>query len=765
MPAYAWSIRGSNYAALGMDVAQSGRYLYVTIYRQRNLSSTFYNDPNASVAVSVNGGGGQGGASAANAFPTSLALGTWYTAGVVNAVFDLGYGVSNAHIIVSWNYPTGSPDWASGSVGYDRSVSPFYDVPAAPTGLVATRLDDASTKLAWSTNATGAAPYTSQEAYRGENNGGWIDTAALSGATSAYTVATVANRKYTFLIQSRNPAGAANSAASNVILTTPAALASLAAAKVSGGIKLTFSRLDVPYTEAQIFLEITTDSGATWSAVHTFNASDLSTGAATEWTDTSAPTGGSVQYRATVKTNGGTQGTLSASATMSNVMVLNVPPSAPTGLTPSGLVNIAVPANLSWTHTPSVDGAAQSSRQIQYSTDSGATQIDIVAGNSTLRTYAWTVPTGSFTAGQTIQWRVRTAGSQPGTYGAWSAWQTLTLRASLTVSVTNPSGTWSGGDIPVNWTDTESWGSASQVAYRIVMTSDAGTVYDSGTIASAALTGVIPAAAQMNLTSYTITVTVIDNYGLASLPDSTLIDTDFLHPGPVDLQWSYDDDLGQIVLMPVFAAETSSALDDTTSWMLERSIDGSTWTILGVHVGEDAVSDPLCRIGADSWYRTTGYSSLGVAGEQTIQQVFAENVKSRWGRLAYGDGFSAQVRFGWSQTVEVESGRASDVYDIEGVDFPAAAFGQQLSERFAVTGKLLYLRSTNAGGIPASLTTSTDQDMRNLGKKAGVCLFRDGGGEYCTARVTDMKVTPQGPTYPGQPDEAAVSFTIERVTA
>ena len=678
---------------------------------------------------------------------------------VTHAADGSGYVVVQGDIGSTGTQGAGGPSSVSQGITLTKLTSP----PAAPTGLAATRISDSSTSLAWATHATGRAPYTSQEVYRSENGSGWIDTAALSGSASSYTTAAVANRKYTFLIQSRNSAGQTNSVASNVILTTPAKLASLVGAKVSGGIKLTFSKLDVPYTEAQVILEITTNGGTSWSAVHTFAATDLSTATTTDWTDTSAPTGGTVQYRATVKTNGGTQGVLSATATLSNAMVLNVPPSAPTNLTPSGLVDVVRPVNLTWGHTPSVDGAAQSSRQIQYSTDSGATQTDIVVGNSTLQTYAWTVNTASFTPGDTILWRVQTAGSQPGTYGAYSAWQTLTLRNSLTVSVTSPSGTWEGGDIPVEWTDTESWGSASQVAYRIVMTSGPNTVYDSGTVTSASAAGVIPAAAQQNLTSYTITVTVTDNYGLTSLPATALVDTDFLQPGPVDLQWSYDDNLGQIVLMPMFSVETSSALDDTTSWMLERSIDRITWATLGVYAGEYVVSDPLCRIGADSWYRTTGYTVLGVAGEQTINQIFAENVKSKWGRLSYGDGITA--RFGWSQTIEIGSGRASDAYDIEGSEYPAAVFGRQKSRKYSVTGKLLYTSSPQAGGISSSLTTASDEDMTVMQETAGVCLFRDGRGAWWNCRITDMKVTPKGPTLPGRPDEAAVSFTIERVTA
>lgn len=763
MADYTWPIFVGGQAALGLNVSQSGRYLTITVLRQRNASGLSYPSADGSVTVSVNGGASQGGASASNAFPASLALGTWYSAGLVNAVFDLGYAASSAHISVAWDYPTGS--FASGSTSFDRAVTPFYGAPGAPTSVVATRVSDTSIGLAWTTNPTTNAPYSSQEVYRSENGGSPIDTAALSGAAATYTAATAANKKYTFLIQARNSGGQTNSAASNVILTTPAALATLSGGVVSGGIGLSLAPRPTPYTEAQIFVERTTNGGSTWTAVHTFAASDLSATAATTYTDTGAPTSGTVQYRATVKTNGGTQGTLSSEVTLSNVMTLNSVPLRPTNLAPSGLVDVASPILLSWQHSPSSDGAAQSSRHIQWQPAGINTPTDIVAGNSTAQTYAWTAPTGSVPPGQTIQWRVRTAGSQPGTYGAWSVWQNITLRSSLTVNVTDPSGTWEGGDIPVDWTAIESWGSASQVAYRIVMSTDTDTIYDSGTVTSASTTALIPAAVQSNLASYTITVTVTDNYGLTSLPDTTSIDTDFLTPAPVELEWSYDDDLGQLVLTPAFDAETSSALDDTVSWMLERSLDQGTWVTLGTFTGDAPVPDPFVRTGADSWYRTTGYSSLGVAGEQTVFTVPRADVKSRWGRIAYGDGFSTQVRFGWTQTVEADSGRASDVYDIEGLDFAAAVFGQQQSETFAVSGKLLYKTSPDAGGIPDSLTTASAIDMRTLGKTAGVCLFRDGDGEWWNCRITDMKVTPQGPTYAGQPDQAAVSFTIERVTA
>jgi hypothetical protein len=763
MPTRSWSLRSTNTAKFGLSWSQSGGTLYVTVQRWRESTATFNNFARTLEVIVTGSSPETTSSSTDQSFPSGMAVGTWVNTDVVNWAFTLPLGVSTVSVNVVWSQPA-SDGWINQNHTETISITPVYDAPAAPTSVAATRVSDASATLAWTTHATTDAPYTSQEVYRSENGGAAIDTAALSGSASSYTIATVANKKYTFTIQARNTAGQTDSVASSVLLTTPAALTSLTGAKVSAGIKLTFAKLTAPYTEAQILLERTADGGSTWSTVHTFDAVDLSTTTTTDWTDTGAPTSGTVQYRATVKTNGGTQGTLSAAATLSNALVLNTPPLAPTNLSPSGLVDVASPVTLAWEHTPSSDGAAQSSRQIQYSTDSGATQTDIVAGDSTTSTYDWTVSTGSFTAGQTIQWRVRTAGSQAGTYGAWSAWQTITLRSSLTVSVTDPSGTWDGGDIAVAWSATESWGSASQVAYRIVMTSDDGVAFDSGTITSTAAAGTVPAAAQRNLTDYTITVTVTDNYGLTSLPDSTTISTDFLAPATVGLDWVYDDDLGQLVFTPTFDQETSSALDDTVSWMLERSIDETTWTVVGTYDGDDPVPDPQVRVGADSWYRTTGYTSLGVAGDQTIYLVEQADVVSKWAWVAYGDDLSNQVRLGWSQTVEISSGRSSDVYEVEGQDFPASVFGDQQSERFAVVGKLLYKRSPGAGRVSDALATSTDVDLRTLAKTAGVCLFRAGDGEYWNCRITDMKVTPKM-AQSGQPDQAGVSFTVERVTA
>lgn len=762
MPALEWSVRASGNARFGLDWTQTGQTLRVTV--RRFLTGTAYNNFARTLTVTVAGTSAATANTANNSFPSSMTKNAWVNTDVVNWAFTIPLGVSSVSISVVWNQPA-TDGWINQTFSTSIPVTPVYTLPAAPTSLVATRNSDTQVGLAWVRNVLSTAPYTSQVVYRRENGGSWVEVATLAGTATTYTATCAANKKYEFKVQARNSAGGTDSATSNVVLTTPAAFASLSAMKASGGIKIMFSKRLVPYTEADVVLELTEDGGGSWTEVDTIAAADFSTSTTTDYTDTAAPEAGTVRYRARVVTNGGTQGTLYSEWTESNELVLNTPPLAPTNLAPSGIVDIASPVVLSWAHTPSSDGAAQSSREIQVSTDGGGSQTTLVAGNSTASTYEWTVDPADYTAGQTILWRVRTAGSQPGTYGDWSAWQSITLRQSMSVTIVSPSDedTWEGGDIPVEWSATAAWGTASQVGYRITMSTGADVVYDSGSITSNATSAVIPSEVQRNLTEYTITVIVTDNYGLTSLPESVVIDTDFLAPGPVGLEWVYDDNLGQMVFNPVFSEESSSELDDTASWRLERSLDGQTWQLVGLYEGDAPVADQHVRVGAVSWYRATGYTALGVAGEQTVFEIPREDVRSRWGWLGYGDDFGTMVRFGWSQTLEVTSGRASEAFDIEGLEYPAAVFGTPLHERYTVSGKLLYKESLNAGGIDDSLTTASASDFRELAKRATVCLFRDGNGEYIHARVFDVKVAPKR-VVSGRPDEASISFTIERVT-
>lgn len=643
--------------------------------------------------------------------------------------------------------------------------------PAAPSSVTATRVSDTQITVTWTRNATSGDPYSSQHIYVSIDNGSFVEVQAVASTATSFTYTSVASRKYIFRVQARNSAGTATSTSSNTIITTPGAPYSIYAQSISSGrVDGTLKLIGVSgFTEWLLRIEASTNGGVSWSAKTTVTGSTIQ-GAASQtlrpggieytyaWSDTSAPTSGSVIYRFRTETTGGTQGTLSSAWRSSDTLDLNVPPGAPTNLTPTGIVDVNSPITLAWQHTPSTDGASQSSRQIQYSTDGGSTQTNIVTGNTTAQTYAWSPTLGSFTAGQTILWRVRTAGSVAGTYGAWSEWQSITLRSSLTVAITAPSaGSFAGGPVDVTWTTTPPWSSATQALYRVVLTQAGAVVWDSDQVASTTPAATIPANVILNSTSYVINVTVTDNYGLVSATATRSITTSFTKPAAVDLAWLYDDSVGILTLTPTF----NSGATATVSWMLERSIDGSTWETIGTYGSASAIPDPTARIGAVSYYRTTGYSNLGAAGDPTVHTVPAADVVSKWGWLTYQ---GTSVRFGWSQTVEISAGRASEVYDIEGVDYPAAVFGRAKSRIFTVNGKLLYKASAGADGIADDKVTSTAEEMINFAETAGVCVFRDAEGSWWTARMSGLKVSPRR-AIEGQPDESTVGFQIERVTA
>lgn len=656
-------------------------------------------------------------------------------------------------------YGAGGP--ASATV--DLNLPTLTTAPDAPSDVTATRISDTSILVEWTPNPDDGQPYDGQSVWVSIDDAAAVLVASATAAAESYPYAAAANHKYVFTVKASNGAGTTASAPSNTVVTTPAALGSLGAAVVSAGvIRLTLPSRPTPHTGAEVVITETHDGGATWNAKATIPVSSLVASGTTTWDDTAAEVGGTVQYRAVVRTTIGTQGVLSSVPVLSSPLVLNTPPNAPTGLTTSGPVDASRPIRLPWTHNPSSDGASQSSRKIEYSTDGGATSTSIVAGNSTVSYYDWTPSLGSFTAGQTIMYRVATAGSQPGTYGVWSQWQTITLYGGLAVTLVadNPPAVHGGGPIPVAWESSATWGTASQTQYQVTATDQATgqVVFDTGMVASTDEAIEIPASVQVNGHDYLIEVTLRDNHQVTSSPASRTCATDFLAPGPVAVTWSYDDTAGQLVFYPEFSDESSSAFDDTAMWTLERSIDGDTWSIVGDASGPWPLADPLVRLGADSWYRTTSYTALGVAGEPTVWTVPAADVQSKWAWLNYGPQFGTAVRFGWRHGVTITPERPSESYGIEGVDWAVALFGEGVSESLAITTRLM-----SGGDIPPALATSTAVDLRTLAKFARTCVFRDADGEWFSARVYGMRISPE--RKQGGRSVADASFTVERVAS
>lgn len=718
-------------------------------------------------AVAAASGGGSASGNTNPDFYTRVAAGSTYDL-ATSSEFWINHkadGTAQITASASWD-ATSSGSWFdsgfSGSFGA-TSLPTIILKPNAPTSVVATRNSDTSIGLAWTPNPASGKPYSGQSVMVSIDGAAPVLVANVTAVTASYTYTASANHKYIFTVVASNAAGSTTSANSNIIITTPDPLSSLSAALVtSGTIRLTLPVRPTPHTDAQLVITETHDGGTTWNAKTTIAASSLSTTTPTTWDDTAAQTGGTVQYRAIVRTTSGTQGVLSSSAAVSNILVLNTPPNAPTNLSPSGPVDASLPLRLAWAHNPSSDGASQSSRRIQYSTDGGSTQTTIASGNTTTGYYDWSPVLGSFAAGQTILWRVATAGSVPGTYGAWSAWQSLTLYGSLAVVLAagNPPTSHAGGPLPVQWTSSPTWGAATQAQYRVTMVDLANnqTVFDTGMVAGLEQSVSIPSNVQANNRNYRVTVTLVDNHIITSQPATRDVHTDYLAPGPVALDWFYDDETGSLVVSPTFSDETSSAFDDTHEWALERSLDGTSWARVGSVVGPNPITDVLVRLGMDSYYRGVPTTTLGVSGDADEHTVPAADVTSRWGWINYGDHNQQRVRFGWSQTVEVASGRASESYDIEGMQYPVAVFGGNRSRKMSVSGKLL------SGAIPVTLATASPEQMIDAQETAGVVMFRDARGAWWPGRLSDMKVSPLR-TKTGQPDEAPVSFTLERVSA
>jgi O-glycosyl hydrolase len=165
-----------------------------------------------------------------------------------------------------------------------------------PTGFTATLLSPTSVKLTWTNNAVGAyAAYI-------KRNGSVISPANLSINAGTYTVTGLTeNTAYTFNIQALGPDawyrpslgvsyGAWSGTATTSVTTPVAPPTGLSAVSSTAGAAV-LTWLDNSSIETAYQVEISTD-GSTWTVL----TSTLAAGTTT-YTDTAAPTSGSVYYR------------------------------------------------------------------------------------------------------------------------------------------------------------------------------------------------------------------------------------------------------------------------------------------------------------------------------------------------------------------------------------------------------------------------------------------------------------------------------------
>jgi hypothetical protein len=195
---------------------------------------------------------------------------------------------------------------------------------------------------------------------------------------------------------------------------------------------------------------------------------------------------------------------------------------------------------LSWTHNPT-DGTPQSKRRVQVKVNAGA-YSDAVNDTSAVSSYDITAAT--WTNGDTITWKVSTAGEN-GTLGTDSAEASFTLSAAPTATINTPTATYDTSTLTVEWGYFQAQ-SSIQASWQASLYDDAAALIEtiSGTTE---VTGTFTHTVEDGA-SYTVTVTVTSAAGLTSTADSQAFTVVYLLPAAIAISGAFDNAAGFTVL-------------------------------------------------------------------------------------------------------------------------------------------------------------------------------------------------------------------------
>ena len=344
----------------------------------------------------------------------------YFWTGTVRIYHDSN-GQATIHLAASIDFNSHS---YTSSITTDIALPDIVQAPTAPGTPTATRVNDGQANLSWTNNSSSHHEYASQAVQRSVDGGSYSTIASgLSSAATSYSdTTTSANHKYQYKIVATNAAGSATSSASTALYMTPGTpTIGTATKETNNDVTLTWTN-NAGYGDTTYGTDIyeSLDGGA-----FTYTASV--SGGLTSWTDVAPDTSKTHAYKV-LHTKGALFSSLSAA---SNTVTLLSTAGAPTGLSPSGVARDAAGSIvLSWTHNPT-DGTPQSKRHVQAKVNAGS-YADLINDSSTTSSY--TVSAATWTNGDTITWKVATAG-ETGTLGSYSADSPITQSANPTVTI------------------------------------------------------------------------------------------------------------------------------------------------------------------------------------------------------------------------------------------------------------------------------------------------------------------------------------------
>ena len=321
-------------------------------------------------------------------------------------------------------------DYAAGASYTANKAITLYAIwkvvaPSAPSGLSVVRNSDSKNTLSWTRGENADVTYASIKVERKTDGGAWSQIASVAGTATSYAdTTTAADHAYEYRIRASNSTGnSAYATCSTVVYNTPAAPTGITAAR-SGDNTVALTIDNAAKTATKLEIQRSTD-GATWATVSTVEGSPVKS-------TSDNPGGGTFYYRAR-----NTRGSLaSAWSPASNAVVTICAPAAPTLLTPvsGSVVRKALETiTFAWAHNP-IDGSAQQAAKLRYSTDKGATWVE-VAVSGAAASYDLE---NAFEVNSEVTWSVCTKGAHDD-YGPWSDNRTFFVRQAPSLSFAQPS--------------------------------------------------------------------------------------------------------------------------------------------------------------------------------------------------------------------------------------------------------------------------------------------------------------------------------------
>ena len=598
------------------------------------------------------------------------------------------------------------------------------DVPAAPSGLTVTRSSDSRQNLSWTHNGTAIAPYASQrvrrDTFRDGAWQGWAVIANISATASSYAdTSTMADRKYRYAVEAVNSAGSSGwhygSGGSNGISTTPARATTAPTAQKTAGGDIVLTRPALSSIADEWDWQWSGDGGASWVVMGLY----VPISETTVLYDTADPTKTHMfQVRPRV-TNPALRPDWSPS---SQAIQLEAPPNAPTNLAPA-VADATEAIVLSWAHNP-VDTTPQRRYQLRYR----------VAGTSTWTTPAIvtatssqaTIPAGTWTNGQQIEWQVATWGNHA-TGSSWSASQVMTLSARPVAGVTTPGGLVTGSRLTLTWSyhDEES---SAQARWSAELVSGGQVVESRGGYGDAHTTHFAGTTLADGAT-YTVRVRVMDGHGLWSEWAERTFAVDYLPPPTPTLAATFHKDEGYTTLTPDVAPAGTGEVE-AVSVSVWRAGDGG-WVLVADELAPGTtVTDMIPPLGTTVTYRAIATSALPSTAESVHVPV---DTSTRWVFFNFGPGFGSVVRLWGNLSASQSVGRQRTLHHFAGRPDPVEFAGGERTRTYEVTGRLF------APWQPPDKTSTAEEFFDLADAPAPVCV-RDPEGVRLFCSVGEVPV-------------------------